>query len=237
MKTLGLIGGMSWESSKTYYAIINEMVREHLGGLHSARLVMISLDFYDLEPRLRAGDWDGITAILTQACQQANKAGAEALLIGSNTMHRVYDEVSGMLNIPCFHIATITGKALARDNHKKVGLLGTRFTMEQTFFVDELTKFYGIETILPDAAEMTEINRIIFEELCLGVISDMSRQTMLRIMDRLTLKGAEAIILGCTEIELLIKPKHTLIPLYDTTRLHAGAAVEWALDLPDGACR
>ncbi len=237
MKTIGLIGGMSWESSKTYYAIINEMVREHLGGLHSARLVMISLDFHDLEPRLRAGDWASIAAILTQAGEQAHKAGAEALLIGSNTMHRVYPEVAGKLTIPCFHIAAITGKALARDNHKTVGLLGTRFTMEQPFFAAELSQSYGIETLLPDAAEMAEINRIIFDELCLGVVSDASRQNMLTVMDRLSSQGAEAIILGCTEIEMLVKPHHTSIPLYDTTRLHAGAAVEWALDLADGACR
>lgn len=237
MKTIGLIGGMSWESSKTYYAIINEMVRAQLGGLHSARLVMISLDFHDLEPRLRAGDWDDIAAILTQAGEKADKAGAEALLIGSNTMHRVYAEVAGRLNIPCFHIAAVTGKALARDQHKKVGLLGTRFTMEQPFFADELANSYSIDTLLPDPAEMAEINRIIFEELCLGVVSDASRQTMIEIMDHLAAKGAEAVILGCTEIEMLIKPEHTAIPLYDTTRLHAGAAVEWALDLPEGACR
>ena len=237
MKTIGLIGGMSWESSKTYYAIINEMVRDQLGGLHSARMVMVSLDFNDLEPRLRASDWDGIAAILTEAGQRADRAGAGALLIGSNTMHRVYPEVSKALDIPCFHIATITGKALEKDNHKKVGLLGTRFTLQQHFFAEELAKSFGIETVVPEADEMTEINRIIFDELCLGVITDASRQNMLTIMDHLASRGAEAVILGCTEIEMLIKPEHTSIPLYDTTRLHAGAAVEWALDLADGACR
>jgi aspartate racemase len=238
MKTIGLIGGMSWESSKTYYQLLNEMTRDRLGGLHSARLVMVSLDFNDLEPRLRAGDWDGITAILSDAARRCVLAGAESILIGSNTMHRVHANIAAAAaGIPCFHIAEVTGAALARDNRKTAGLLGTRFTMQAPFFAEILASHHNITTIVPTPEEQDMINRIIFDELCVGVISPESRTIYLDIMQNLQTRGADAMILGCTEIEMLIKPEHTDLPLYDTTRCHVGAAMDWALDLPDGTCR
>lgn len=237
MKTIGLIGGMSWESSKTYYSILNEMTRDRLGGLHSARLVMVSLDFNDLEPKLRAGDWDGITAILSDAARRCVKAGAETILIGSNTMHRVHAEVERAAGVPCFHIARVTGAAMTRDNRKTAGLIGTRFTMQAPFFADELATHYNIDTIVPTLEEQDIINQIIFDELCVGVLNSASRSIYIDIMTNLHTRGADAIILGCTEIEMLIKPEHINLPLYDTTRCHAGAAMDWALDLPNGTCR
>lgn len=237
MKTIGLIGGVSWESSKTYYSILNEMTRDRLGGLHSASLVMTSLDFNDLEPKLRTGDWDGITAILSDAARRCVLAGAEAVLIGSNTMHRVHKEVEDAAAVPCIHIARVTGAALARDHRKIAGLLGTKFTMQSSYFADEMARHFNIKTIVPTPAEQEIINQIIFDELCLGIISDTSRNIYKDIMISLQNRGADSIILGCTEIEMLIKPEHSTLPLYDTTRCHAGAAMDWALDLPSGSCR
>ncbi|MGB2062103.1 MAG: aspartate/glutamate racemase family protein [Candidatus Puniceispirillales bacterium] len=237
MKTIGLIGGMSWESSKTYYSILNEMTRDRLGGLHSARLVMVSLDFHDLEPKLRAGDWGGITAILSDAAQRCVAAGAESVLIGSNTMHRVHADVERAAGVPCFHIARVTGAALASDQRKTAGLLGTKFTMQAPFFADELKAHADIATIVPMPDEQDIINQIIFDELCMGVIKSDSRKIYQDIMTSLQNRGADSIILGCTEIEMLIKPDHAVLPLYDTIRCHAGAAMDWALDLPSGTCR
>ena len=229
MKTIGLIGGVSWESSKTYYAYINRMTRDRLGGLSSAPMVLMSLNLADIEPLLSADDWQGVAEIVCAAGKRAEDAGAEALFIASNTLNRVQPELAAHVGIPCFHIARATGEALARDNRKKVGLIATRFTIEQGFHAEILAKEFNIETIVPDQQDIAALNQIILEELCLGIINDKSRTRYLAAMERLTARGAEAIILGCTEIEMLVKPEHTKIPLYDTTKIHATYAVDWAL--------
>ena len=229
MKTIGLIGGVSWESSKTYYAYINRMTRDRLGGLNSAPMVLMSLNLADIEPLLSADDWQGVAEIICAAGKRAEDAGAEALFIASNTLNRVQPELAAHVNVPCFHIARATGESLARDNRKKTGLIATRFTIEQGFHAEILAKEFGIETIVPDQQDIAALNQIILEELCLGIIKDKSRTRYLAAMERLTARGAEAIILGCTEIEMLVKPEHTKIPLYDTTKIHATYAVDWAL--------
>ena len=229
MKTIGLIGGVSWESSKTYYAYINRLTRDRLGGLNSAPIVLMSLNLADVEPLLSADDWQGVAEIVCAAGKRAQDAGAEALFIASNTLNRVQPELAAHVNVPCFHIARATGESLARDNRKKVGLIATRFTIEQGFHAEILANEFGIETIVPDQQDIAALNQIILEELCLGIINDKSRTRYLAAMERLTARGAEAIILGCTEIEMLVKPEHTKIPLYDTTKIHATYAVDWAL--------
>ena len=229
MKTIGLIGGVSWESSKTYYAYINRMTRDRLGGLNSAPMVLMSLNLADIEPLLSADDWQGVAEIICAAGKRAQDAGAEALFIASNTLNRVQPELAAHVNVPCFHIARATGESLARDNRKKTGLIATRFTIEQGFHAEILAKEFNIETIVPDQQDIAALNQIILEELCLGIINDKSRTRYLAAMERLTARGAEAIILGCTEIEMLVKPEHTKIPLYDTTKIHATYAVDWAL--------
>ena len=229
MKTIGLIGGVSWESSKTYYAYINRLTRDRLGGLNSAPMVLMSLNLADIEPLLSADDWQGVAEIVCAAGKRAEDAGAEALFIASNTLNRVQPELAAHVGIPCFHIARATGESLARDNRKKVGLIATRFTIEQGFHAEILAKEFNIETIVPDQQDIAALNQIILEELCLGIINDKSRTRYLAAMERLTARGAEAIILGCTEIEMLVKPEHTKIPLYDTTKIHATYAVDWAL--------
>ena len=229
MKTIGLIGGVSWESSKTYYAYINRLTRDRLGGLNSAPMILMSLNLADIEPLLSADDWQGVAKIVCAAGKRAQDAGAEALFIASNTLNRVQPELAAHVNVPCFHIARATGESLARDNRKKVGLIATRFTIEQGFHAAILAKEFGIETIVPDQQDIAALNQIILEELCLGIINDKSRPRYLAAMERLTARGAEAIILGCTEIEMLVKPEHTKIPLYDTTKIHATYAVDWAL--------
>ena len=229
MKTIGLIGGVSWESSKTYYAYINRMTRDRLGGLNSAPIVLVSLNLAEIEPLLLADDWQSVAKIVSAAGKRAQDAGAEALFIASNTLNRVQPEVAAHINIPCFHIARATGEALARDNRKKIGLIATSFTIKQGFHAEILAKEFGIETIVPDQQDIEMLHRIIIEELCLGIVTDKSRTTYLAAIERLTARGAEAIILGCTEIEMLVKPEHTKIPLYDTTKIHATYAVDWAL--------
>lgn len=237
MKTIGLLGGMSWESSKTYYNILNQMTRQHLGGYNSARLVLISLNFNDIEPKLRTWDWDSISAILVDAARRCELAGAESILICSNTIHHSFEAVEAAIDVPCFHITRVIGAALARDNRKTVGLLGTKYTMQSGYIANELASHSDITAIVPTTDEQETINQIIFDELCHGIINEISRQTYLEIMQSLYQRGAEVIILGCTEIEMLIKPEHTDLPLYDTTRCHAGAAMDWALGLPAGTCR
>ena len=229
MKTIGLIGGVSWESSKTYYAYINRLTRDRLGGLNSAPMVLMSLNLADVEPLLSADDWQGVAEIICAAGKRAQDAGAEALFIASNTLNRVQPELAAHVNVPCFHIARATGESLARDNRKKIGLIATRFTIEQGFHAEILAKEFNIETIVPDQQDIAALNQIILEELCMGIVNDKSRTRYLAAMERLTARGAEAIILGCTEIEMLVKPEHTKIPLYDTTKIHATYAVDWAL--------
>lgn len=231
MKTIGLLGGMSWESSQTYYRLINEGVKGRLGGLHSARLILYSVDFADIEVHQRSGDWAAAAETLSAAAQALQRAGADFLVIGTNTMHRVAPEIEGALDIPLIHIADATAAVLSNNGITRVGLLGTRFTMEQDFYRSRLEQA-GIDVIIPDPEQRTNIHQVIFEELCLGTINPASRETYLDVINALSERGAQGVILGCTEIGLLIRQTDTSVPLYDTTAIHAALAVELALADP-----
>jgi len=228
MKTIGLIGGMSWESTALYYQIMNRAVAERLGGLNSARIVLTSVNFAEIAAMQRAGLWLQMADLLTWHAKQLEKAGADCILIGTNTMHRVAPEVQRDIKIPLLHIADAAAVAIRARGLRKIGLLGTRFTMEQPFYTEHLAS-YGIETVIPNETDRGEVHRIIFDELCQGEMLDYSRHTLLRIADHLAEQGAEGLILGCTEIPLLLQQHHTSIPLFDTTELHALAAVDFAL--------
>lgn len=228
MKIIGLLGGMSWESTQTYYRLINEGVKSHLGGLHSAKLVLYSVDFAEIEALQHRGDWAATARILSDAALSLQKAGADFLMIGTNTMHKVAPEIEQAIRIPLLHIADATAKVLARDRITRVGLLGTRFTMEQAFYRERL-EAAGIEVLIPDQPQRDSIHRVIYEELCQGEINPDSRQAYLDIVASLSERGAQAVILGCTEIGLLIRRADTSVPLYDTTEIHAVQAVEQAL--------
>ncbi|WP_028537032.1 aspartate/glutamate racemase family protein [Paludibacterium yongneupense] len=228
MKSIGLIGGMSWESSTLYYQIINREVARRLGGLHSARFIMNSLDFANIAAMQRAGDWDGMTGILATAARGLEANGADCILIGTNTMHKVAPEVAAAVNVPLLHIADVTAEAIVRSGIDRVALLGTCFTMEQPFYRERLAA-RGIECLIPDESQRKEIHRVIFEELCRGEILDSSRRTFLQIIDELAAQGAAGVVLGCTEIPLLIGAGDTSLPVFDTTELHALAAVDFAL--------
>lgn len=230
MKTIGLLGGMSWQSTRSYYGLLNEMVADRLGGLHSADILMRSVDFSGLESAMRRGDWDMIETRLGNEAAALESAGAGCLLLCTNTMHKMYDGIASRIDIPFFHIADTLGLALAADGITRVGLLGTRFTMLEDFYAMRLRDGFGIEVILPDEAQMTDIDDIIFKELCRGIVTDGARKTYQSVMDDLAERGAGAIALACTEIEMLIKKDHHALPLYDTTQLHARQAVEWALE-------
>lgn len=229
MKTIGLIGGMSWESSLLYYQIMNQRVNEKLGGLHSAKSLMYSVDFDEIKSLQYEGKWDEATKIMMDAAQRLESGGADFIVICTNTMHKMAKEVGEAVTIPLLHIADATAKEMVKDGRKKVALLGTAFTMEQDFYKGRLRDQFGLEVIVPGEADRRVIHDIIYQELCLGVINDTSRQSYLRIIQELGRQGAEAIILGCTEITLLISQEHCGIPLYDTTRLHAESAVDFAL--------
>lgn len=232
MKTIGLIGGLSWESTAEYYRIINETTRARLGGLHSAPIVLVSVDFAAIEAMQVQGRWDEAAEALAHAARQIEAAGAECILICSNTMHKVADAVQAATSLPLLHLADATAaQILARSQAPTIGLLGTAFTMEQAFYRDRLAS-HGITVIVPETAERAMVHRVIYDELCLGVVSDASRAAYLRTMQGLVDRGAEGIVLGCTEIELLIDPDTPFpggIPLYPTSRIHAEAAVDWAL--------
>ena len=228
MKTIGLLGGMSWESTQTYYRLLNEGVKTRLGGLHSAKIVLYSVDFADIEALQHKGDWGATARILSDAALSLEKAGADFLMIGTNTMHKVAPEIEQVLRIPLLHIADATAKILSRDGISRVGLLGTRFTMEQAFYRERLENA-GIDVVIPDEPQRHLIHRVISEELCLGQIVADSRRAYLEVVDSLAERGAEAVILGCTEIGLLIRQDDTPVPLYDTTGIHAAQAVELAL--------
>ncbi|ODM29673.1 racemase [Marinobacter adhaerens] len=228
MKTIGLLGGMSWESTQTYYRLLNEGVKTRLGGLHSAKIVLYSVDFADIEALQHKGEWGATARILSDAALSLEKAGADFLVIGTNTMHKVAPEIEQVLRIPLLHIADATAKVLARDGISRVGLLGTRFTMEQAFYRERLENA-GIDVVIPDEPQRHLIHRVIYEELCLGQIVADSRRAYLEVVDSLAERGAEAVILGCTEIGLLIRQVDTPVPLYDTTGIHAAQAVELAL--------
>jgi aspartate racemase len=226
---MGLIGGMSWESTALYYRIINETVRERLGGLHSAPLVLWSVDFAEIERLQAAGDWQQAGRILGQAAAALERAGAEFLVMTTNTMHLVAPAIEAAVGIPLLYIADPTGEALVRAGVTTVGLLGTAFTMEQPFYADRLRSEFGLEVLVPPADDRAVVHRVIYEELVLGDIRDDSREAYRGVMRRLVDAGAQAIILGCTEITLLVGPDDATVPLFDTTALHAAAAVERAL--------
>lgn len=228
MKTIGLLGGMSWESSQSYYRLLNEGIKSRLGGLHSARVILYSVDFAEIEALQHQGDWESTANILAEAARSTEAAGADFLMIGTNTMHKVAPEIAEAINIPLLHIADATAEALQNDGVNRVGLLGTRFTMEQAFYRSRLEQA-GIEVLVPSEAERNDIHRIIYEELCRGQVLPGSRDNYLATIDSLAHRGAQAVILGCTEIGLLVRPSDTSVPLYDTTEIHADAAVRLAL--------
>ncbi len=229
MKTIGLLGGMSWESTALYYQQINELVKEKLGGLHSAKIAMVSVDFQEIEELQHAGQWDATGEILSKAAEQVQAAGADFLIICTNTMHKVAPQIADAIDIPILHIADATAERIKAQGIKNIGLLGTRFTMEQDFYAGRLRDAHGLNVLLPPQQDRDLVHCVIYEELVLGVIRDESRREYLRIMDDLRAAGAEGVIEGCTEIVMLVQQKHTDIPLYDTTSIHAEAAVELAL--------
>jgi len=229
MKTIGLLGGMSWESTVTYYQLINEGIKARLGGLHSAKIVLCSVDFHEIEELQRQGDWDAAGAMLAQAGRSLEATGADFLVICTNTMHKVVPAIAAEIAIPILHIAAATAAAIQAQGLKTIGLLGTQFTMEQAFYKERLTEQHGLQVLVPEASDRATIHRIIYDELCLGKIESSSRDAYLAIIQTLQQQGAEGIIAGCTEITLLINQTDLTIPLFDTTALHATAAVEFAL--------
>lgn len=229
MKTIGLIGGMSWESSVKYYRLINEKVRDRLGGLHSSKSLMYSVDFGEIERLQRQGKWEELTALMIDAAKNLEKGGADFILICTNTMHKMAEAVQENIAVPLLHIADATAKKVKAEGIRKVGLLGTLFTMEELFYKGRLTDNYGLQVLIPDRAERELVHQVIFEELCAGKIKPDSKEHYIRIMNRLAEKGAEGIILGCTEIGLLVGENDARVPLFDTTVIHAEAAVEYAL--------
>jgi aspartate racemase len=229
MRTIGLIGGMSWESSAEYYRLINEAVKERLGGLHSARSIMLTVDFAEIEAMQQARQWEEAGVILAAAAQSLERAGADGLVLCTNTMHKVADAITAAVTIPFIHIADATAAAIHAQELRRVGLLGTRFTMEEAFYRGRLVERHDLEVLVPDAADRAFVNQVIYEELCLGVVRAESRAAYRTIMQRLVEQGAEGIILGCTEITLLVSQDDSTAPLFDTTRLHGLAAVAFAL--------
>lgn len=230
MKTIGLVGGMSWESTVPYYRHVNEAVKARLGGLHSARVILYSVDFHDIEQLQHAGKWDEAGAVLVDAAKALERAGADFIVVCTNTMHRVAPAIEAAVRIPLLHIADPTAQAIKRAGLHTVGLLGTRFTMEQAFYRDRLQHDHGIKVLVPDAADRETVHRIIYDELCLGQINDASRDAYRAVMARLVAQGAQAVILGCTEISLLVGANDAAVPLFDTTALHAQSAAEHALE-------
>lgn len=230
MKTLGLIGGMSWESTIPYYRIINEQVKQALGGLHSAKVIIYSVDFYQIEKLQAEGDWDKAGQILGEAALSLNKAGAEVIIVCTNTMHKVAETIEQISGLPLLHIADATASRIHAKHLKRVGLLGTRFTMEQAFYRGRL-QAQGIEVLTPNEADRAVIHRIIYEELCLGKIEPASREEYRRIIRQLEEQGAEGIIFGCTEITLLVGQDDARVPVFDTTAIHAQAAANFSLSL------
>jgi aspartate racemase len=229
MRTIGLVGGMSWESTAAYYRLINEGVKARLGGLHSARCVLYSVDFGEIEADRHAGGWPAITPALVRAALAVEGAGADVVLLCTNTMHRLAGEIQAALHVPFLHIADATAAAIQARGFTKVGLLGTRFTMEEDFYVGRLTRLHGLEVLIPSAPERETVHRVIYDELCLGNLRADSRAAYRQTIERLAGQGAQGIILGCTEIGLLVKPEDSPVPLFDTTELHALAAVDEAL--------
>lgn len=230
MKTIGLIGGMSWESTATYYKLINEQVKQRLGALHSAKIVLWSFDFEEIAALQKAGDWQGATALISDAALKLKLAGADALIICTNTMHVSYPQVQDTVQIPVLHIADATAREIKKQGFQKIGLVATRFTMEQQFYTGWLQEHYGIETIVPDQSSRNQVHRIIFDELCKGIILDSSRDKFVSIIEEMVANGAEAILLGCTEIGMLICQKDISVTIFDSTILHANTAADFVLN-------
>jgi aspartate racemase len=229
MKTIGMLGGMSWESTVPYYRTINETVRELRGGLHSAKIVLYSVDFAQVEQLQRAGDWDGAGKLLADAARRLEDAGADFIVLCTNTMHRVAPAIEAATTIPLFHVADPTAQAIKAAGLRRVGLLGTRFTMEQDFYKHRLAERHGLEVLVPDQAGREDVHRIIYQELCLGTVLPASRERYRAVIAGLVAAGAEAIIFGCTEIGLLVAQEDSAVPVFDTTALHARMAAEFAL--------
>jgi len=225
MKTIGLLGGMSWESTELYYRLINEGIKAQLGGLHSARIAMVSVDFQEIEEMQHNGDWAGAGQALAQAAKQVEAAGADFLLICTNTMHKVAPQVQEAISIPILHLADATAKRIKAAGMKTIGLLGTNFTMEEDFYKGRLVEKYELDVLVPPKSDREIVHRIIYDELCLGLVEDTSRDEYLRIIEDLRSRGAEGIIEGCTEIVMLVQQQHTDVPLFDTTSIHAEEAV------------
>ncbi|MEM9105071.1 MAG: aspartate/glutamate racemase family protein [Pseudomonadota bacterium] len=230
MKLIGLLGGMSWESTALYYRAMNEEAKRRLGGLHSARILLHSVDFHDIEQRQHTGDWPGTADILIEAASGLKAAGADFLVIATNTMHKVAFEIEAGSDLPVLHIADPTGAAMVRDGVSTVGLLGTRFTMEQDFYTERLKNKNDLNVAVPQELSRTSIHHAIYEELCLGIVTDNTRGLFRKVIEELKESGAEAVILGCTEITMAVDAQNSALPAYDTTALHAAAAVERALE-------
>lgn len=230
MKTIGMIGGMSWESSLEYYRIINQTVKARLGGLHSAKSLLFSFDFAEIEALQMAGDWPTATALMVQAAQQLEKGGADFVIICTNTMHKMAEAVQAAIGIPLLHIADATAAAVQAQGLQKIGLLGTNFTMEEDFYKGRLVDKFDLDVIIPDRPERQLVHDIIYDELCLGITKTDSRAHYRQIMADLAANGAEGIILGCTEIGLLVNQDDSPVPLFDTTLIHAATAVAYALE-------
>ena len=229
MKTIGLIGGMSWESSLEYYRIINEQIKEKLGGLHSAKSLMYSVDFEEIEKLQHQGNWKEATKLMIDAAKRLEKGGADFVVICTNTMNKMADDVQNNIKIPLLHIADATAEKIKSKGLKKIGLLGTKFTMEEDFYKGRLIKKYGLDVLIPDAKERQIVHDVIYHELCLGKINQSSKDQFIKIIKNLVDNGAEAVILGCTEIPLLVQQKDVKVLLFDTTRIHAEGAVEYSL--------
>lgn len=229
MKTIGLIGGMSWESSIEYYRIINETVKAKLGGLHSAKSLMYSVDFAEIETLQHQGKWQEAAQVLSEAAQRLETGGANFLILCTNTMHKVAEAIQAQVHIPLLHIADATAQQIKGEGLHKVGLLGTRFTMEEDFYTSRLTEEHGLDVIVPDVPARAIVHRVIYDELVRGKIQPGSKKQYLEIIEQLVQAGAEGVILGCTEIGLLIRPGDCRVPLFDTTRIHAVAAADYAL--------
>ncbi len=229
MKTIGLIGGMSWESSIEYYRIINETAREKLGGLHSAKSLMVTVDFAEIEKLQHEDRWDEAAQILIKCAQDLEHGGADFIVLCTNTMHKAADQIQVNINIPFLHIADATAEKIQVAGIKKIGLLGTRFTMEQDFYKGRLIEKYGLKVYIPNKSERDYVHHVIYDELCLGLVKNESRDEYKKIMQSLIEQGAQGIILGCTEIELLVKQEDSSVPLFPTSYIHALAAVEFAL--------
>ncbi|GJH00784.1 aspartate/glutamate racemase family protein [Paraburkholderia terrae] len=230
MKTIGVIGGMSWESSAEYYRLLNRYAKARRGGHHNAPSLMVTVDFAPVEANQRAGDWHALGVQMADAAQQLERGGADIVLLATNTMHRVYEAIEAAIAVPFLHIADPTGEALRAAGIERVGLLGTRYTMEQSFYAGRLRDRFGLDTLIPDDEGRAQVHRIIYDELCHGIIESPSRQIYQNVIEDLNARGAQAVILGCTEITLLIRQEDSVLPVFDTTALHVQHAVDWAIE-------